>query len=51
MGKIIEIMFDDLIENKKRKILKEFEIGGPEEMSWDFIPMAIIEMEMESEEK
>ena len=51
MGKTIEIMFDDLIESKKEEILKEFEIGNPEEMNWDIVPIAIIEVEMESQEK
>ena len=51
MGKTIEIMFDDLIESKKEEILKEFEIGNPEEMNWDIAPIAIIEVEMESQEK
>ncbi len=44
-------MFDDLIQSKKEEILKEFEIDGPEEMNWDIAPIAIIEVEMESEEE
>ena len=51
MGKTVEIMFDDLVESKKEEILKEFEISNPEEMNWDITPIAIIEVEMESEEK
>ena len=51
MGKTLEIMFDDLIESKKEEILEEFEIGSPEEMNWDIVPIAIIEVEMESQEK
>ena len=51
MGKTIEIMFDDIVESKKKEILKEFEIGNPEEMNWDIVPMAIIELETESEER
>jgi hypothetical protein len=51
VGKTVEIMFDDLIEGKKKEILKEFEIGDPEEMNWDIAPIAIIEMEMKSEER
>ena len=51
MGKTIEIMFDDLAESKKKEILKEFEIGNPEEMNWDIVPIAIVEVETESEEK
>jgi hypothetical protein len=51
VGKTIEIMFDDLAESKKKEILKEFEIGNPEDMNWDIVPIAIIEVEMESEEK
>lgn len=51
MGKTVEIMFDDLIESKKEEILKEFEIGDPEEMNWDILPIAIIEVKMESQEK
>jgi hypothetical protein len=50
VGKTMEIMFDDLVESKKKEILKEFEIGDPEEMNWDIVPMAIIEVEMESGE-
>ena len=50
MRKTIEIMFDDLVESKKEKLLKEFEIGSPEEMNWDVAPLAIIEMERESQE-
>lgn len=49
MGKTVEIMFDDLIESKKKEVLKEFQIGGPEEMNWDIVPIAVIEMEMEIE--
>ena len=51
MGKTVEIMFDDLVEDKKEKILKEFGISDPEEMNWDIAPMAIIEVEMESREE
>jgi len=51
MGKTIEIMFDDLIERKQDEILKEFEIDNPKEMNWDVAPIAIIEVEMESEEE
>jgi hypothetical protein len=51
VGKTIEIMFDDLAENKKKEILKEFEIGSPEEMNWDIAPIAIVEVEMEGQEK
>ncbi len=51
MGKTVEIMFDDLVESKKEEILKEFEITDPEEMNWDIAPIAIIEVEMESEEE
>ena len=51
MGKIVEIMFDDLVEGKKKEILKEFELGNPEEMNWDIAPIAIIEVEMESQKK
>ena len=51
MGKTIEIMFDDLLETKKEEILKEFEIDNPEEMKWDTVPIAIIEVEMEGQEK
>jgi hypothetical protein len=51
MGKTIEIMFDDLVETKKEEILKEFEIGNPEEMNWDIAPIAIVEGEPESEEE
>ena len=51
MGKTIEIMFDDLVEEKKEEILKKFEIDNPEEMNWDIAPIAIIEVEMESEER
>ena len=50
MGKTIELMFDDLVESKKEEILKEFEIGNPEDMNWDIVPIAIIEVEMESQE-
>ena len=51
MGKTIGIMFDDLVESKKKEVLKEYEIGNPEEMNWDIAPIAIIEVEMESEEE
>ena len=51
MGKTIEIMFDDLIERKQDEILKEFEIDNPQEMNWDVAPIAILELEMESEEE
>jgi hypothetical protein len=51
VGKTVEIMFDDLVESKKEDILKEFEIGDPEEMNWDITPLAIIEVEMKWEER
>ena len=51
MGKTVEIMFDDLIERKQDEILKEFEIANPEEMNWDIVPVAILEMKMECEEE
>ena len=51
MGKTIEIMFDDLIERKQDQILKEFDIDNPEEMNWDIAPIAILELEIESEER
>jgi len=50
VGKTIEIMFEDLVERKKREILKGIGIEKPEEMNWDIVPMAIIELETESEE-
>ncbi len=51
MVKTIEILFDDLIERKQDEILKEFEIANPEEMNWDTAPIAILELEMESERR
>jgi hypothetical protein len=51
VGKTIEIMFDDLAESKKKEILKEFETDSPEEMNWDIAPIAIVEVEMEGQEK
>jgi hypothetical protein len=50
VGKTMEIMFDGLVKEKKEEILKEFEIGNPEDMNWDIVPIAIIEVEMESQE-
>lgn len=50
MGKSIEILFGDLVERKKREILETIGIKKPEEMNWDIVPMAIIELEAESEE-
>ena len=47
MGKTMEIFFDDLVESKKKEILKEYAIGNPEDMNWDIVPIAIIEVEME----
>ena len=51
MGKVIEIMFDDLLARKKLEILKEFELADPKEMNWDIVPIAIVELEMESQEE
>jgi hypothetical protein len=51
VGKTIEIMFDDLIESKKEEVLKELELCNPQEMNWDTVPMAIVELEMENEEE
>jgi len=51
VGKVIEIMFDDLMESKKVEILKEFELSDPEEMNWAIVPIAIVELEMEREEE
>jgi hypothetical protein len=47
VGKTLEIMFDDLVEDKKEEILKKFGIGNPEEMNWDIVPIAVIEVEIE----
>ena len=47
----MEIMFDDLVESKKKEVLKEFEIGDPEEMNWDIVPIASIEIEMEKDKR
>jgi hypothetical protein len=51
VGKTIEIMFDDLVESKKKEILKGIGIKKPEEMNWDIVPITIIEVEMEGQEK
>jgi len=46
VGKTVEIMFDDLVEDKKEKILKEFGISDPEEMNWDIAPIGILQHSM-----
>ena len=51
MGKTVEILFDDLIESKRQEVLEAFEIDSPEEMNWDIAPIAIIEIEIESQRK
>lgn len=45
MTKTVKIMFDDLVESKKEKILKEFDLSNPEEMNWEVVPLAIVELE------
>jgi len=41
----VEIMFDDLVESKKEEVLIEFDLSNPEQMNWDVVPLAIVELE------
>ncbi len=50
MKKTVEIMFDDLIEAKQKELLETMGMKGPEETNWDVFPLALVEMETESEE-
>jgi hypothetical protein len=44
MSKTIEIMFDDLVEEKQMEILQKIGTESPTEMNWDVFPVAIIEL-------
>lgn len=39
----IEIMFDDLSEEMKKKILDFYGIKSAEDMNWDIIPLIVLE--------
>lgn len=39
----IEIMFDDLNEEMKKKILDFYGIKSTKDMNWDIIPLIVLE--------
>jgi len=45
--KEVEIYFHDLSEEKQKEVLGAFEIEKPEDMNWDVIPLAIINVEVD----
>jgi hypothetical protein len=47
---MMRIMFDDLNEHAQRRLLAEAGIKSPEEMNWDVEPIAIVDMEEESDD-
>lgn len=51
MGNHIEIMFEDLVGSKKREILKRIGMKKPEDMNWDIVPIAMIEVEKKNEKE
>mgnify|MGYP000563041210 CR=1 FL=1 len=38
----IQIFFSDLKADVQSKILKAYDISGPEDMNWDVVPLTII---------
>ena len=40
----MEIMFDDLTEDAQKRLLDEAGVSKPEDMHWDEIPVAIVEL-------
>jgi hypothetical protein len=44
----IEIMFDDLREEKQKELLKAYEVVTPHDMNWGVIPVTIIEATSET---
>ena len=40
----MEIMFDDLTEDSQKRLLAEAGVSSPEEMSWDTIPVAVVDL-------
>jgi ABC-type glycerol-3-phosphate transport system substrate-binding protein len=40
----MEIMFDDLTPQAQERLLEEAGISDPEDMNWDEIPVAIVEL-------
>jgi hypothetical protein len=40
----MEIMFDDLIPEAQERLLNEAGVLSPEDMHWDTIPVAVVEL-------
>jgi len=43
----MEIMFEDLTYEAKARLLEAAGIASPEEMNWDLVPVAIVQLEDE----
>jgi ABC-type glycerol-3-phosphate transport system substrate-binding protein len=41
----MEIMFDDLNEEAQKKLLDEAGVSRPEDMNWDDIPIAVVQLD------
>ena len=39
----MEIMFDDLIPEAQKRLLKETDVSAPEDMNWDIYPVVIVD--------
>ena len=48
--KTVEIYFNDLNTEAKKEVLDAAGVNDPSDMNWDFIPLAILDFEEESEE-
>jgi len=40
----IEIFFHDLSEEAQKALLQAFNVGSPEEMNWDVLPVDVLEV-------
>jgi hypothetical protein len=45
----VEIMFDDLNEEKQKELLEAVGIDAPEEMNWDTFAVSVFEVEDDGE--
>jgi len=44
----MKIMFEDLTYEAQRRLLAEARVESPNDMGWDILPVAIVDLEKES---
>jgi hypothetical protein len=47
----VKIYFADLSKDKQEELLEAYDAEGPEEMNWDYFPVAIVPIEEKEEAK